>query len=153
MPAITNLGEHGIIKDILPYNLPPNAFSGGQNVRPYENAIEKFGGELDAFGDVTIPNVEVAPYWLTSLIQGDEAFVVYAGNKHIYGTEGTTHYQLTRASGTYSMAELDGWTGGVMGGVVFLNNGVDAPQQWVSPASLSTKMTDLSNWPASATCK
>ena len=153
MPVIANLGEHGIIKDVLPYNLPPNAFSAGQNVRPYENSMEKFEGQLDAFEDDDIPNVAVEPYWLTSLVQGDEAFVVYAGEKDIYATEGTVQHKLTRTTGSYSMAELDGWTGGVMGGVVFLNNGVDAPQQWVSPASLSSKMTNLSNWPASATCK
>ncbi len=152
MPVIDQLGEHGIIKDVSPFNLPPNAFSGGNNVRAYENAIAKVGGNLDAFGDTEIGGVSVDPYWLTSLVQGNDAYWVYAGASRIYATEGVVHANLTRDSGQYSMDTNIGWTGGVMGGVVFLNNGVDAPQQWVSPASLSTKMTDLSNWPTGAKC-
>jgi hypothetical protein len=48
------LGQYGIISDVLPHNLPPNAFSGGENVRAYEDSIEKFEGHIDAFADQEI---------------------------------------------------------------------------------------------------
>tara|TARA_R110000782_G_scaffold212442_1_gene300472 strand:- start:851 stop:2419 length:1569 start_codon:yes stop_codon:yes gene_type:complete len=153
MPAITQLGQYGIISDVLPHNLPPNAFSGGENVRAYEDSIEKFEGHIDAFAGQDVGRLSIAPYWATSIIQGNDAYWIYAGVNNIYATEGTSHANITRADNPYSMDTDKGWTGGVMGGVVFANNGIDAPQQWVSPADLGTKMTDLSNWPSGAKCQ
>lgn len=153
MPAINKLGQYGIIKDVLPYNLPDNAFSAGENVRPYEDSIEKFEGHIDAFADQEIGRISVDPYWLTSIVQDNDAYWVYAGVNDIYATDGTIQANLTRDNNRYSMNTDKGWTGGVMGGVIFANNGVDTPQQWSSPASLSTRFTDLSNWPTDATCQ
>lgn len=155
MPVINKLGEHGIISDVLPYNLPPNAFSAGQNVRAYEDSIEKFKGHIDAFAYATLDELltQVDPYWLTSIVQGNDAFWVYAGVTKAYSTDGSQHFDITRTSSDYAMNVNKGWTGGVMGGVVFLNNGVDAPQQWVSPAVLATPLTNLSNWPSGAKCQ
>ena len=155
MPAINKLGQYGVIKDVLPYNLPDNAFSDGQNIRAYEDAVEKFKGHIDAFEDFTLAEsiVQVDPYWLISLVQGDDAYWVYAGVNNVFSTDGSTQNDITRASGTYAMNTNKGWTGGVMGGVVFLNNGVDSPQQWVSPAVLTTPLSDLSNWPTGAKCE
>ena len=155
MPVINKLGEHGIISDVLPYNLPPNAFSAGQNVRAYEDSIEKFKGHIDAFAYATLDEglTQIDPYWLTSIVQGNDAFWVYAGVTKAYSTDGSQHFDITRTSSDYTMDVNKGWTGGVMGGVVFLNNGVDTPQQWVSPAVLATPLTNLSNWPSGAKCQ
>ena len=153
MPPITQLGQYGIIKDVKPYNLPPNAFSDGENVRAYEDSIEKCEGHIDAFADQEIGRLSVDPYWLTSIVQGFDAYWVYAGSSSVFATDGVVQANITRDSSTYAMDTSKGWTGGVMGGVVFLNNGVDAPQQWVAPANLATKLTDLSNWPAGAKCQ
>lgn len=153
MPVIENLGQYGIIGDVQPYKLPDNAFSDGKNVRPYEQAIEKFEGHIDAFADQEVGRIAVDPYWITSIVQGNDAYWVYAGANEVYATDGVSQSRLTRSSGSYSMDTTKGWTGGVMGGVVFLNNGIDTPQQWVSPANLSTQLTDLSNWPTDAKCQ
>ena len=152
MPPITKLGQYGIIKDVKPYNLPPNAFSDGENVRAYEDSIEKSDGHIDAFEDQEVGRIAVDPYWLTSLIETNEAFWVYAGSSRVFATNGVLQADITRATGSYAMDTDRGWTGGVMGGVIFLNNGVDVPQQWGSPAVLTAKLTDLSNWPSGATC-
>ena len=153
MPPITKLGQYGIIKDVLPYNLPDNAFSDGENVRAYEDSIEKCLGEIDAFADQEIGRISVDPYWMTSIIQGNSAYWVYAGASRVFATDGTAQADITRANNTYSMDTSKGWTGGVMGGVVFLNNGVDTPQQWVSPVDITERLTDLSNWPTDAKCQ
>ena len=152
MPLISDLGKVGVIKDVLPHRLPPNAFSDGRNVRFFENSVEKFLGHSNAFsGERESPIVQ--PYWLTSIRQDTDMYVVYAGENKVYATDGATHYDMTRTTGDYSMNTSNGWTGGVMGGIVFLNNGVDAPQSWVGPASLTTKLTDLPNWPSGALCQ
>ena len=152
MPLISDLGKVGVIKDVLPHRLPPNAFSDGRNVRFFENSVEKFLGHSNAFsGELESPIVQ--PYWLTSIRQDTDMYVVYAGENKVYATDGATHYDMTRTTGDYSMNTSKGWTGGVMGGIVFLNNGVDAPQSWVGPASLTTKLTDLPNWPSGALCQ
>ena len=152
MPLISDLGKVGVIKDVLPHRLPPNAFSDGRNVRFFENSVEKFLGHSNAFsGEMESPIVQ--PYWLTSIRQDTDMYVVYAGENKVYATDGATHFDMTRTTGDYSMNTSKGWTGGVMGGIVFLNNGVDAPQSWVGPASLTTKLTDLPNWPSGALCQ
>ena len=126
MPLISDLGKVGVIKDVLPHRLPPNAFSDGRNVRFYENSVEKFLGHSNAFsGEIESPIVQ--PYWLTSIRQATDMYVVYAGQNKVYATDGSTHYDMTRTTGDYSMSTSKGWTGGVMGGIVFLNNGVDSP--------------------------
>ena len=80
MPVITDLGKIGVIKDVLPYKLPQNAFSDGQNVRFYENSVEKFLGHTNAFsGEIESPIVQ--PHWITSIRQGSDMYVVYAGEK------------------------------------------------------------------------
>ena len=43
------------------------------------------------------------------------------------------------------------WTGGNLGGLPIINNGVDPPQMW-NPVSTSTRLAQLSNWPASTFC-
>ena len=152
MPQIKQLGQYGIVKDVLPYNLPDNAFSDGENVRAYEDSIEKCLGHIDAFSSQEVGGIAVDPYWITSIVQGSDAYWMYAGSSSVWATDGVQQANLTRISGPYSMNTDYGWTGGVMGGVIFLNNHVDAPQQWVSPSALNTPLTDLSNWPANATC-
>lgn len=50
--------------------------------------------------------------------------------------------------GDYSGGENDRWNGGVLSGILVLNNsGVDNPQYWAS-ASTSVRLADLPNWPA-----
>jgi len=149
---ISDLGKIGVVKDVLPFRLPPNAWSGGQNVRFYEGSVEKFKGHENAFLASAGGTPSVDPYWATSLISGIDAMVVYAGASKIYSTNGVVHYDITRSSGNYAMDTNKGWTGGFMGGVVFLNNGVDAPQSWTSPPAISDKLTDLPNWPSGAKC-
>jgi hypothetical protein len=149
----TNLGQVGIIKDTPPHLLPPNAWSDGQNVRMYEGAVEKFLGHDDSFENNSAQSVVIDPYFTVPIISGTNAFWVYAGLNQVYATNGTTHENITRASGNYSTDSNKSWTGGVIGGVLYLNNAVDAPQQWTVPADLNSPLTDLSNWPTDATCE
>jgi hypothetical protein len=86
-------------------------------------------------------NVNGIPGWL------------YAGTGKAYCYENGAEYDITRATGgDYSASALTRWSGGVLGGVPFVNNGVDAPQMWATPLG-ANKLAALTNWPASTTAK
>lgn len=88
----------------------------------------------------------------TASISGNQLFA-YPGLAAIYGTDGTTHTDITRVvGGAYTGDADDLWNGGTLGNVLILNNGIDIPQVWLGP-SLSTPLIDLANWPASTTAK
>lgn len=146
---VTDLDKYGIIKDMPPHRLPMGAWSDGNNVRMYDGAVEKFLGYRDAFSGISPAGT--APYYGISQLSGANVYWVYAGETSVFVTDGVSHANITRASGPYTSNLRVGWTGGVMGGVLYLNNGADTPQQWGTPG-LSTLMSDLSNWPANTTC-
>jgi len=56
---INDLGSLGIIKDVPPYNLPPNAWSNGNNVRFLNNGVKKIRGYTEVMA--TCP---FAPYYI-----------------------------------------------------------------------------------------
>ena len=49
---INNVGEIGIVKDINPWELPPNVWSDGNNVRSEHGAILKSPGYADVMATV-----------------------------------------------------------------------------------------------------
>ena len=150
MPRIPvhNVGVGGIIKDIPPHLLPPEAWSDGQNIRFQDNKVLKFTGHKAVFDP---PNV--APYWALAAKTALEVFWLYTGLAKAYAVEQDgTHTEITRASGDYTGAAADLWNGTVLAGIPVITNGVDDPQSW-SPIAAATPLIDLPNWPASTTCK
>ena len=147
---IENVGEVGIVKDINPWQLPPNVWSDGNNVRAEHGAIVKSPGYADVMA--TCP---VAPYHIIQLKAGANAYWIIAGLAKIHVHNGTTWTDITRTSGDYNATADEGWTSTVLGGILVMANGYDDPQFWALsngvPAT-STKMADLTNWPADTEC-
>lgn len=81
---IQNVGQIGIIKDTPPYNLPPNAWSDGNNVRLLDNGVKKCAGYQEVMA--TCP---FAPYYI-----------------HPYLTSSGTYYWLA-----YGAADIAVWNG------------------------------------------
>ena len=153
MPLINieNLGELGIVKDIPSYQLPQNAWSDGNNVRTLDNAIKK----VDGYEEI-ISSCPIVPYFVFPLESGANYFWIAAGLTKVYVHNGSSWTDITRTSGDYSATAVKNWTACVVGGVLILDNGVDDPQEWPltsGAASASTKLQDLSNWPASTECE
>lgn len=150
MPEISihNAGAFGLAPDEPPHELPPEAWSAGQNIRFRDGYAEKFLGHSALYDPPS-----VAPYWLLPYRQPDVNYWIYAGLAAAYVTDGSVHKNITNSGGAYSATEPLGWTGGVLGGVPILNNGVDDPQQWDGDFSTPGLLTDLTNWPASTTAK
>lgn len=147
---ISALGQHGVVQDVLPHELPLNAWSGGRNVRFFDGFVEKFLGHTQVFGAPS-----VAPYFLLPAVSGTSFFWLYAGLTKVYVWNGSAHTNITRQTGAvdvdYAATADKNWTGCVLGGIPILNNGVDAPQMW-NPQTVATKLAALTNWPANTTC-
>jgi len=148
---VDNLGQVGIVKDIAPFQLPPNAWSDGNNIRVEHGAIIKSPGYSSV-----IATCPIDPYYITQLKAGSAAYWIVAGLAKIYVHNGTTWTDITRTSGDYSATAEENWMSTVIGGVLVMTNNVDDPQEWPLTSgvpSVSNKMQDLSNWPASTECK
>jgi hypothetical protein len=142
-----NAGAAGIINDLPPHDLPPEAWSDGKNVRFDERSVSKFLGTTNIFDPPT-----VAPYWLLPVQSAGVNYWIYAGLVNVYVTDGTLHKNISKV-GDYSGSEARGWTGGTLNGIPFLTNGVEPPQMW-NPINFATPglLSDLSNFPALDKC-
>lgn len=141
--TFSNLASVGIIKDVDERELPPNAWTDGENVRFVNNQVEKITGHQSAFGTPS-----AAPYYITPVTKGATYFWVYASLTGLYSTDGTTHNDITTLSATYAATADINWTSAHLGGgVLVMNNGVDAPQSWTG-TSITDRFTALANWPS-----
>ena len=149
---VDNVGQVGIVKDINPWQLPPNVWSDGNNVRAEHGAITKSPGYAEVMA--TCP---IVPLYITNLNTAADNYWIVAGTAaiHVYKDSNDTWYNITRSSGAYNATAEENWTSTVLGGILVMANGYDDPQFWAltnGEPSTSTLMADLSNWPADREC-
>jgi len=84
---VNNVGEVGIVKDINPWELPPNVWSDGNNVRAEHGAITKSPGYAEVMN--TVP---VAPLYVTNLVTGVNEYWIIGGTAaiHVYDNSSVT---------------------------------------------------------------
>lgn len=146
--SIKDLGKVGVVSDTDPRSLPANAFTSGENIRFIDNDISKSKGQSEVF---TTPAVD--PYWLLPVQATAAYYWIYPSLTKCYVTDGTTNTNITRQTASVDVdyagnADI-GWTGGVIGSVPIINNGIDDPQMW-TPANTSTKLQSLT-WSSGTT--
>jgi hypothetical protein len=141
---IKNLGAVGYLKDVLPHQLPPNAWSEGQNVRFVDGYVERMSGHTSVYGTPT-----VVPNWLLPVPGLTDYYWIYASLAKVYMVDSArTHTEITRAAGGDYGGNLDvNWNGGLLNGIPVLNNGVDDPQ-FLNPPTPASDLALLTNWPA-----
>ena len=78
---IENVGEVGIVKDINPWQLPPNVWSDGNNVRAEHGSITKSPGYAEVMETVPVP-----PLYITNLVSGVNEYWIIGGTAaiHVY---------------------------------------------------------------------
>jgi|TARA_R100000049_G_C1947730_1_gene93603 hypothetical protein len=89
---IQSVGEVGLIKDIPPYNLPPNAWSDGNNIRFLDNGVKKAAGYQEVMDDCPFSPFYVAPY----LTVGGTYWWIAFGKQKIAAWSGTAWTDITR---------------------------------------------------------
>ena len=83
--SIDNVGQVGIVKETSPWQLQPNVWSNGNNVKTDEGAIKKCPGYSEVMA--TCP---IAPYHIIQLTLGAPEFWVACGLTAIYAYDNTT---------------------------------------------------------------
>lgn len=132
----------GSSADLPAQAVPPSIFTDAVNVTFQDGAAEKASGMAEQYG--TPP---IAPYYLlSSQSNTGEKRLFLAGLTTIYSYLSASYTNVSRAvGGAYTATASNVWTGGVLHGIPFLNNGSDAPQEWDAAAA---KFKDLTNWPS-----
>ena len=82
---VDNVGQVGIVKDINPWQLPPNVWSDGNNVRSEHSAIIKSPGYADVMA--TVP---VAPLYIINLVTGINEYWIVGGEAAIHVYDNST---------------------------------------------------------------
>ena len=86
---IDNVGQVGIVKETSPWQLPPNVWSDGNNVKTDEGSIKKLPGYSEVMA--TCP---VAPYYVTQITLGTPEFWIAGGLAKIYAYDNTNKSTL-----------------------------------------------------------
>ena len=96
---IDKVGEVGIVKETAPWQLPPNVWSDGNNVKTDEGSIKKTPGY-----SAVMATCPVAPYHLMQLTLGTPEFWVACGLTAIYAYDNTSSSTLLNGA----IASTDG---------------------------------------------
>jgi hypothetical protein len=107
--AVDRVGQIGIAKETSPWELPPNVWSDGNNVKTDEGSIRKAPG----FSEV-MATCPIAPYHITQITLGSPEFWVVAGLAKIYcydntGTTTTLDGSITSVDTTITVDSTVGF--------------------------------------------
>ena len=94
---IDQVGQVGIVKEPSPWQLPPNVWSDGNNIKTDEGSIKKTPGYAEVMA--TCP---AAPYHIIQLTLGIPEFWVVAGLSAIYAYDNTSSTTLLNGALTDS---------------------------------------------------
>lgn len=136
----------GLNLDGFPHELAPQEWSGGRNIRFRDGYAEKSQGDARVHGDLL-----AEPYGLFPTQGAMGRFWVYAGLSTLSAVQNDIHTDITRTAGPYTGTAADRWNGGVLSGVLVVNNGVDVPQYWGGDPGV--RAADLPAWPATLRTK
>ena len=106
---IDNVGQVGIVKEKSSWNLPPNVWSDGNNVKTEEGSIKKCPGYSEVMA--TCP---IAPYHITQITLGNPEYWVVGGLTAIYaydntGTSTTLNGDINSSVTTVTVASTTGF--------------------------------------------
>lgn len=141
---VRNLGQYGIISDIDPYDLPPQAFSAGVNVR-FRNGHVSRAPVYRSIGNLT--TLEPRFLFASNPTSGVDLLFVGGLNGRVFLTTpgAQTDYSISGFSSTIAEAV---WSGTHLADVVYINRADRAP--WYYDGSIAG-FKPLSNWPANTT--
>lgn len=139
---VDNLSVAGLIKDLPPQRIPPEAFTSAMNMRFVEQKAKRIAGRTAVFGTPT-----VAPYFLLPVKSAAESlFWVYCSLTKAYVYAAGVHTDISRlVGGNYGATAARDWNATVHGGIPIINSGNDDLQYWATVAA-ATHLAILPNW-------
>ena len=147
--SLAPAGTIGIVKDLPPAELTPEAWSDGRNIRFKDGGLGPFKDSRDI--GISFPT---QPIWTLPAHRTASGFAswLFMGTNKAYAYSIGSVVDITRAVGDYTGSTYNRWSGGHLGGCTVVNNGVDVPQVWMSPDT-AVKLQDLPNWPSGIRAK
>jgi hypothetical protein len=146
---VRNLGGSGIISDVNPYDLAPNAFSAGVNVR-FENGNVTRAPIFRNVHDLVTPTLNIGHMLaLPDISGGPEALVLVASDySKFLSVTGATEVDVTPTVITTGDTEQP-FTSCFLGNVAYVNRRQNVP---FSKTVADTRFQPLANWDASWRC-
>ena len=144
---ITDVGRFGIVKDVEERELPPEAWTEGNNVSFRDGKVGRFEGYTEILDP---PSVN--PAFIIGVYASTEFYWLYTGLSKAYVENAGVHTNVTNAGGDYTTSNARDWNGGLLQGIPVLTNGADNPQTWTGLVP-SSALVDLPNWPSNFLCK
>jgi hypothetical protein len=138
--TVPTCGKYGFVADQPAQELPLSAWSDAQNFRFRDGRAERVRGPLQVFDDPT-----VTPYYVTPYQQGESFYWIHAGLAKVFVDDGSLRTEITPAS-DFTGGIDDRWSGGVLNGVLVLNNGVEKPVYW--GGDIANNLATLPGWDA-----
>ena len=135
---VREMGAHGVISDVLPWDLPSGAFSDARNVEFRDGAVQKSAGYL------SVAAVLSSAAWMQLYDDGFSKQLVYASASDLWLMGSGTWTNV----GTGFAASTE-WHSVPFGTHCIFNNAIDAPVQ-KGPTDLV--FAALPGWPATWTC-
>jgi len=145
-PTYQHYKHIGIVSDLPPEEVNPNAWTGCENFQFQDTASRRVGGYAQ-FAD---PLLGSGPIFALGIVIGTDAHWIYCTVDGIYVTNGVNHWDITPAAGL-TTCEPGDWTGTILNGIPVLNNTIDAPVYW--DLITANKCKTIPGWPTDARCK
>jgi hypothetical protein len=131
----------GVNKDTPASELAPGVWSDALNIEFDGITFRRRNGMQAVFTTPTAIPYFLLPYSVSNTTR----HLIQAGIATIFTDDGTTRTDVTHATPPAGSID-DRWTGGVLHGVPFLNNGVNAPMYW--DGNVANNFVTLAAWPA-----
>lgn len=148
MPSTTviKLRPSTLSFDIPPAETGPEAYTYGFNAQFKDGYAEKSLGWEQIF-----PAPTGVPQYLLNVTDPTNNYWICACADRILVTDTVSWFDITPTDGTWvAPTDKNQWTGGMLNGVAFLNNGQSYPWYW--NGSTGSPMLALPDWPANTTC-
>ena len=144
--SIKDISKYGIITDVVSHLLPVGAWSNGRNVQFFHDRVTRLDGEII----IAVGGTANGNFWSMPVEIGDKTVYVIGAEEVIYtyardDNDRPVRVNRTRdVGGAYSANPRDRWNGGILGGLVIVNNTSDIPQYW-DPTEVGGKFKDFPN--------
>lgn len=140
---VNDLASVGLILDVPSYQLPPEAWTGAENVRLIDDGITK-----GATWATLLDTSAAAPYYVQAVRTSALAqWLVYCDLNSVYAWDGTSVADITGPSAPYATVNGYDWVGTTLAGIPVLTNNVKPPQYWTN-LNLASDLADLPGWTA-----
>ena len=140
---VRNIGSVGVVSDIAPWDLPPEALSDGINFRLSANKLQSVGGTKP-----TAPPIgdQLGHINQSKDFSSNSTWVV-CGESDIYLYDGTAYTpiagSLSRSDSRFSNLDSTLWSTAKIGQVIFFNHPQLYPLYWVDDGSTGGEVKPL----------